>query len=116
MTTFTLTENQLNDLVANVTKAVINTLTSHKETQTQTPTLAVDENQEKKMASAWETASTTAVSFWTLEQYDWKPLRKWCLDRNIEIEKETVNGLQINSYPAQAWLEVYGIVLGKFAW
>lgn len=111
----TLNQNQLNDLVANITKAVINTLTSHKETQTVTPTFAVDENQEKKMANAWKTASTTAVSFWTLEQYDWKPLRKWCQDRNLEIEKEMVNGLQINSYPAQAWLEIYGIVLGKFA-
>lgn len=70
----TLNQNQLNDLVANISKAVLNTLTSHKETQTST--FAVDENQEKKMANAWKTASTTAVSFWTLEQYDWKPLRK----------------------------------------
>lgn len=78
----------------------------------QTPEQA--SSQETKMKKAWQSASTIAVSFWTLEQYDWKPLRKWCLDRDLDIAKEEVNGLQVNSYPAQAWLEVYGIVLGKF--
>lgn len=71
-------------------------------------------NQKQDTRPLWESASTTSVSNWTLEQYDWKPLRKWCVDRDIDIGKEMVNGLQVNSYPAQAWLEVYGIVLGKF--
>lgn len=104
--TFNLSQEQVTALTNGIVALLQQVLRNNQTEPSSTPT--------HTNLNSWQSASTTSVSHWTMEQYDWKPLRKWCVDRNIDIEKETVNGLQINSYPAQAWLEVYGIVLGKF--
>lgn len=62
----------------------------------------------------WNFATTQEVSVVRTEYFDWKPLRKYCVDNEIEIPKRHILGLELNAYPAQAWFDVYGIVLGKF--
>ncbi len=47
--------------------------------------------------------------------YEWRPLRKWCLERSIVPEivpdKRFPNG--VKAWPASAWLAVYGIDLER---
>lgn len=62
----------------------------------------------------WNFATTQEVSTIRVEYFDWKPLRKYCVDNHIEIPKRMISGTEFNAYPAIAWFDVYGIVLGKF--
>lgn len=62
----------------------------------------------------WNFATTQEVSVIRTEYFDWKPLRKYCIDNEIEIPKRHITGVEYNAYPAIAWFDVYGIVLGKF--
>lgn len=62
----------------------------------------------------WNFATTQEVSVVRTEYFDWKPLRKYCVDNGIDIPKRMISGLELNAYPAIAWFDVYGIVLGKF--
>lgn len=62
----------------------------------------------------WQYATTSEVSALTLEQYDYKPLLKYCRQRELHIPKTHICKLGLNAYPAIAWLEVYGIELGNF--
>lgn len=63
----------------------------------------------------WESASTSLVSKYTGEHYNWRELVKYCQDNELPIGREVIDRLELNSYPAKAWFEVYGVVLGKFA-
>ena len=56
-------------------------------------------------------ATTAEVNWITKGTYDWVLLRNWCRDNGVEIDKADYYGLMLNDYPAQAWLEVYGVDL-----
>lgn len=62
----------------------------------------------------WKYASTTLVSKYTGEQYNWHKLAKYCKEHNLIIKREKMDRLELNSYPATAWYQVYGVALGRF--
>ncbi|MDR1364089.1 MAG: hypothetical protein LBJ32_00410 [Oscillospiraceae bacterium] len=46
------------------------------------------------------------------KNFDWKALKKYCLDNNLKIKKIfDSNFVSVNSYPAKAWWKVYGVDL-----
>lgn len=56
-------------------------------------------------------ASTSEVSRITGQIYQWQSLRNYCLENNLEFHQVEVGRLTVNSYPAKAWYDVYGINL-----
>ena len=55
-------------------------------------------------------ATIIAIENATRAEYQWQPLKKWCKDRAIKpIEVVDPRGGKVKSWPAQAWLEVYGV-------
>lgn len=62
----------------------------------------------------WRYASTTLVTKYTGEQYNWHKLAKYCKEHNLAIKREKIDRLELNSYPATAWYQVYGVALGRF--
>lgn len=55
-------------------------------------------------------ATIIAIENATHDQYQWQPLKKWCKDRAIKpIEVVDPRWGKVKSWPAQAWLEVYGV-------
>lgn len=55
-------------------------------------------------------ATIIAIENATRDQYQWQPLKKWCKDRAIKpIEVVDPRWGKVKSWPAQAWLEVYGV-------
>ena len=55
-------------------------------------------------------ATIIAIGNATRDQYQWQPLKKWCKDRAIKpIEVVDPRWGKVKSWPAQAWLEVYGV-------
>lgn len=55
-------------------------------------------------------ATIIAIANATRDQYQWQPLKKWCKDRAIKpIEVVDPRWGKVKSWPAQAWLEVYGV-------
>lgn len=59
-------------------------------------------------------ASTGEVSNFTKEKYDWKPLKDYCVQNNLEIMKVKFQKEYYNVYPNQAWINVYNINLSQF--
>ena len=59
-----------------------------------------------------QTACILAVQKLTGEKFKFHPLKKWCVEHGRDIHKveHPVYG-SVNSYCAEAWLEVYGVVL-----
>lgn len=86
---------------------IINQLTQHLEQQNQTSKSTVY-NVDDSL-----TATTTEVSMRTGYVYNWVLLKRWCVEHNYEIPKANYFGLDLNDYPAQAWLDVYNIDLHK---
>lgn len=57
-----------------------------------------------------EYASTKLIQIKTGRKYDWKDLKKYCITVGLEIKKaQDANYGEVNSYPAEAWKEVYKI-------
>ena len=55
-------------------------------------------------------ATIIAIENATRAEYQWQPLKKWCKDRAIKpIEVVDPRWGKVKSWPAQAWLEVYGV-------
>lgn len=55
-------------------------------------------------------ATIIAIENATRAKYQWQPLKKWCKDRAIKpIEVVDPRWGKVKSWPAQAWLEVYGV-------
>lgn len=72
--------------------------------------ITVDKHQ------AW--ASVLRVEQVTGKKYSWKLLKEYCLEHNLEIKKVN-SGMetrfsQVNTYPAEAWYECYGIDVTEF--
>jgi len=66
------------------------------------------------MGEATQSASVIAVQNKTGSQgYNWRDLKKYCTAAGLDMGKSFNPGLQmkVNTYPAQAWLGVYGIDL-----
>lgn len=63
----------------------------------------------KPMVLSEPSASTAEVYLRTDVLYAWNPLKKWCVQNNVQPVKKDHYGLLINHYPASAWLEVYGV-------
>lgn len=116
----TLTQTQLTDVI----KAIINTnallanyLHHNANTQEHNPTNTIHTKDKDKASlprADWQYASTTLVSKYTGNTYNWRELERYCKANRLTIERETINRLNLNSYPACAWQAVYGVVLGKF--
>lgn len=57
-------------------------------------------------------ATIIAVQNVTGQTYQWQPLKKWCKQRGIKpIEVVDPRWGAVKSWPAQAWLDVYQVVL-----
>lgn len=71
----------------------------------------------QKLGEATRWASVKAVERATGRELAWKPLRDWCNANEVEIKKVfDANYGSVNSYPLQAWRDVYQIDLsGLFA-
>ena len=55
-------------------------------------------------------ATIIAIENATRAEYQWQPLKKWCKDRAIKpIEVVDPRWGKVKSWPAQAWLDVYGV-------
>ncbi|CDB23956.1 uncharacterized protein BN706_00219 [Clostridium sp. CAG:557] len=45
-------------------------------------------------------------------KFDWKPLRNYCTSHELEMPKIfDANYGSVRTYPAEAWLEIYGVDL-----
>lgn len=116
----TLTQTQLTDVI----KAIINTnallanyLYHNANTQEHNPTNTIHTKDKDKATlpkTDWSYASTTLVTKYTGEYYNWHKLVSYCKENNLPIKREILDRLELNSYPACAWQAVYGVVLGKF--
>lgn len=75
------------------------------------------ESLKQKLGEAQRWASVKAVERATGRTLAWKPLRDWCNANEVEIKKVfDANYGTVNSYPLQAWRDVYQIDLsGLFA-
>lgn len=58
-------------------------------------------------------ASTVEVNAITRKVYDWKLLRKFCIENDLDIPKYQHCSLAINEYPDVAWKEVYGVDIAE---
>ncbi|MDE9554323.1 ORF6N domain-containing protein [Xenorhabdus bovienii] len=69
---------------------------------------------EERLGESTKHATITAVQNATEKKYQYAPLRKWCRENDIEVVKvpDTRYG-HVKSWPAEAWLAVYGIDLKK---
>lgn len=109
----TLTQTQLTDVI----KAIINTnallanYLYHNNNQESNPTATP---KPALPNTDWSYASTTLVTKYTGEYYNWHKLVSYCKENNLPIKREILDRLELNSYPACAWQAVYGVILGKF--
>lgn len=77
---------------------------------------AVRENQRLKdqIGQSKKSATTQAVERFTGKVYTWQPLLKWCKSHGVKPAKVHDDRYgQVNTYPAQAWLDVYNVDLSK---
>lgn len=98
--------------VAIKTKAYIN----DKKTATAmaTASKAVRENQRLKdqLGQSKNNATIRSVAKLTKKSYEWKPLKDWCKANNIKLLKVHDDlHEEVNTYPKDAWLNVYNIDL-----
>ncbi len=57
-------------------------------------------------------ASIKCVEKITKQKYDWRKLKDYCVKHNLKWEKVgDVNYGSVNVYPAEAWMNVYGVDL-----
>ena len=65
------------------------------------------------MGEASKSASIIAVQVKTGITYNWRDLKKYCTAAGLSMGKSFNPGLQlnVNTYPAQAWFEAYGVDL-----
>lgn len=103
-----LTEN--NELVK--TKAYIN----NKKTATAMNTASQLSKENKKLKIKLDEttayATITAVQKYTDGNISWRKLKSYCQAKELDIKKVHDDRYgQVNSYPAEAWLKVYGVDL-----
>ncbi|WP_416777893.1 ORF6N domain-containing protein [Xenorhabdus budapestensis] len=69
---------------------------------------------EERLGESTKHATVTAVQNATEKEYNYALLRKWCRENDIEVVKvpDTRYG-HVKSWPAEAWLAVYGVDLNK---
>ena len=76
---------------------------------------AVQENSRLKdqIGQSKRNATTLSVERATGKKYPWKPLRDWCKQHAVNPKKvfDERYGSGINTYPAQAWKDVYSVDL-----
>jgi hypothetical protein len=81
-----------------------------------TASVAVRERNKvlEELGRAQSTATIRAVNKATGEHFQFKPLKDYCKAKELDIGYATdpLYG-EVRSYPAQAWLEVYGVSLQK---
>lgn len=87
---------------------------SDKKTATAMNTASQKSKEVKKLEieldKSKEYASTKLIQIKTGKKYDWKDLKKYCITVGLEIKKaQDANYGEVNSYPAEAWKEVYKI-------
>lgn len=65
------------------------------------------------LGEAAKSASVMAVEGKTKRKFEWRPLRDYCNGLELEIGKSFNPGIQreVNTYPAQAWMDVYEVDL-----
>ena len=107
-----LQQAQLEREIAVKTKAHI----SDKKTATAMATAsnAVQENQRLKdqIGQSKKNATVLAVERLTGQTYTWQPLNKWCKSHGVKPQKVHDDRYgKVNTYPSQAWLDVYNINL-----
>lgn len=107
-----LQQAQLEREIAVKTKAHI----SDKKTATAMATAsnAVQENQRLKdqIGQSKKTATVLAVERLTGQTYTWQPLNKWCKSHGVKPQKVHDDRYgKVNTYPSQAWLDVYNVNL-----
>jgi phage regulator Rha-like protein len=108
-----LQQAQFEREIAVKTKAHI----SDKKTATAMATAshAVQENTRLKdrIGQSKCNATTLSVERATGKKYQWKPLRDWCKQHAVNPKKvfDERYGNGINTYPSQAWMDVYGVNL-----
>ncbi len=75
---------------------------------------AVQENQRLKdqIGQSKKNATVLAVERLTGQTYTWQPLNKWCKSHGVKPQKVHDDRYgKVNTYPSQAWLDVYNINL-----
>lgn len=81
-----------------------------------TASVAVRERNKvlEELGRAQSTATIRAVNKATGEHFQFKPLKDYCKAKELDIGYATdpLYG-EVRSYPAQAWIEVYGVSLQK---
>ena len=107
-----LQQAQFEREIAVKTKAHI----SDKKTATAMATAsnAVQENQRLKdqIGQSKKNATLLAVERLTSNTYTWQPLNKWCEAHGIKPQKVHDERYgRINTYPCQAWMDVYSVNL-----
>jgi len=108
-----LQQAQFEREIAVKTKAHI----SDKKTATAMATAsnAVQENTRLKdrIGQSKRNATTLSVERATGKKYPWKPLRDWCKQHGVSPKKvfDERYGSGINTYPLQAWKDVYNVDL-----
>ena len=59
-------------------------------------------------------ASIKCVEKLTKQKYDWRKLKDYCVKHNLKWDKVgDVNYGSVNVYPAEAWMNVYGVDLAE---
>lgn len=70
-----------------------------------------------RMGEAAQRASVIAVEGKTKRRnfYSWRLLKNYCTANELDVGKSFNPGIQkdVNTYPAAAWFDVYGVVLGE---
>ncbi len=107
-----LQQAQFEREIAVKTKAHI----SDKKTATAMATAsnAVQENSRLKeqIGQSKRNATTLSVERTTGKKYPWKPLRDWCTQHTVNPKKVIDDRYgKVNTYPAQAWMDVYKVDL-----
>lgn len=65
---------------------------------------------EIELEKSKEYASTKLIQIKTGKKYSWKDLKKYCITVGLKIKKaHNENYGEVNSYPSEAWKEVYKI-------
>ncbi|WP_063657729.1 ORF6N domain-containing protein [Candidatus Arsenophonus triatominarum] len=76
--------------------------------------VATRKNREltERLGESVKHATITAVKNATGKEYKFAPLRRWCRENQVEAtEVPDIRYGQVKSWPAESWLQVYGINL-----
>ena len=70
------------------------------------------EKLKRELDKSKEFASIKAAEIRLKSKFDWKPLRNYCTSHELEMPKIfDANYGSVRTYPAEAWLEIYGVDL-----